>query len=519
MYRALVSFCHTSIFRSVAAVLVGLLLASPAAMAAAATHNVLVLYANGRLLPANIAGDRGLVEGFEARPDLPVTLATEFLDQTRFSGADYERTFVTYLREKYAALPPDVIIAGATEALDFMLRHRAELFPRVPIVHMSVTSAYLQSVAPLPDDVFGTPLTYDIVGTIEQARRWHPTASRLAVVTGTSPWDREWEATLRARAAYLRSELTVDFIAGLTADELQQRLRNLPDGTIVFTPGFFRDGAGREFTPREAGRLVAASSTAPVYTVFSPFLGTGVVGGRMANYEEMGRIGARAAIDLIDGTAPAAMPLPAATPTPLQVDWRQLRRWGISSQAVPAGAIVHFREPTLWEAHRNQVLLGIAVMLLQAGLIVALLFERRRRRRTVAALARSEQHMRLAARAAGLSTWVLEEDTAEPPAANAARTESTLQWVRCWISARTWRESHRRIAPAWMPRCVTPWTATTNSRSSIELRHPMARGGGTPPAVGQTRGRRRACSASRSTSPSASSPRSRLSRTVLRCTT
>ncbi len=47
-------------------------------------------------------------------------------------------------------------------------------------------------------------------------------------------------------------------------------------------------------------------------------------------------------------------------------------------------------------------------MLLQAGLIVALLLERRRRRRTAAALARSEQHMRLAAHAAGLSTWVLD---------------------------------------------------------------------------------------------------------------
>ena len=94
-------------------------------------------------------------------------------------------------------------------------------------------------------------------------------------------------------------------------------------------------------------------------------------------------------------------------PTPLQVDWRQLRRWGISPKAVPAEAIVHFKEPTLWDAYRQQVLIAGVVMLLQAGLIVALLLERRRRRRTAAALARSEQHMRLAARAASLSTWVL----------------------------------------------------------------------------------------------------------------
>jgi PAS domain S-box-containing protein len=48
------------------------------------------------------------------------------------------------------------------------------------------------------------------------------------------------------------------------------------------------------------------------------------------------------------------------------------------------------------------------VMLLQAGLIVALFLERRRRRRTAAALTQSEEHMRLAANAANLSTWVLD---------------------------------------------------------------------------------------------------------------
>ena len=88
-----------------------------------------------------------------------------------------------------------------------------------------------------------------------------------------------------------------------------------------------------------------------------------------------------------------------------------MRRWDIPDSAVPADAIVQFREPTLWETNRNQVLLGLVVMLLQAGLIVALLFERGQRRRTAMALARSEEHVRLAAEAAGLTTWVLEDDS------------------------------------------------------------------------------------------------------------
>jgi hypothetical protein len=88
----------------------------------------------------------------------------------------------------------------------------------------------------------------------------------------------------------------------------------------------------------------------------------------------MGRIGAETVLALLDGADPSSLVLPAALPTPLQVDWRQLQRWGIPDSAVPADTIVHFRQPTLWEAHREQVLVGVVVMLLQAGLILALLF-------------------------------------------------------------------------------------------------------------------------------------------------
>jgi len=152
----------------------------------------------------------------------------------------------------------------------------------------------------------------------------------------------------------------------------------------------------------------------PVYGPFSSFIGIGVVGGRMTTFYTAGRLGAQTALALLEGASPASLTIPASIPTPLQVDWRQLRRWGIAPQAVPVDAIVQFKEPTLWEGYRNQVFIGCAVMLLQAGLIVALLLERRRRRRTVAALARSEQHMRLAANAAGLSTWVLDGAAVRP---------------------------------------------------------------------------------------------------------
>lgn len=379
-----------------------------AAEAAAVQRNVLVLYSNGRLLPANVEGDRALVERFSERPDLSVALASEFLDFPRFGGPAYERALAGFLRTKYAAAPPEVLIAGGKEALDFLLRHRDAVFPGVPIVHLAIPVERLARSEPLPGDVVGIPVEHDVLGTIGQALRWHASVQRLVLVTDAGPWGREWERRLREGTAALADRMTIEFLVGLPIDALLRRVRELPADTIVFTPGLFVDGNERDILPRELVALVAAASSAPVYGPYSTHVGTGIVGGRTTGFDAMARRGAEIVLALLDGAAPESLALPAVMATAFHVDWRQLQRWGIDPRSLPDDAVVQFREPSFWQSYRHWLLVGGAVVLLQAGFIAALMVERRRRRATAAALEQSEQHMSLAARAARLSMWVLE---------------------------------------------------------------------------------------------------------------
>ena len=383
--------------------------------ATAPAHNVLMLYSNGRLLPANVEFDRGLYATLAAHPDARVDLAAEFLDAPKFSGAAYGNTIATYLRDKYSSRPPEVIIVGGEEALMFMLQHRADVFPGVPVIFQSVPTTVLHSQPPLPADMIGVPVDVDFPGTVELALRWHPSARHLVLVTGATGWDREWEARLRKEVAAFEDRVTVEFLSGLSTEALKKRLGDLDSSSVVFTPGFFRDGGGQPFVPREAARLVAGASGAPVYGPYPTFIGTGVMGGSMASYVTMGRMAADAALALLAGTAPGAVVLPKIMPNQVHVDWRQARRFGIDAEAVPADAVVSFREPSFWEAYGHFVLIAGAVLLVQSALIAALLLERRRRRRTASALAQSEQRMNLAAQAARLSMWSWNLDAKEAP--------------------------------------------------------------------------------------------------------
>lgn len=364
--------------------------ASAAAPAEAPDH-VLALYSNNRLAPGNLAVDRGLRESLTRVP--PVQLFSEFLDTPQFEGQAHESTVSAYLREKYRDHPPDVVVAFSDAAFDFLARHRAELFPAAPLVHAAVSPAVLERFARAAD-VLGVPMAYDFGGTIVQALRFHPRAERLIVVTGTSSRDRGWEARLRTEVPAAAGARRVEFWAGLPTPLLLQRLAALDSRSVVFTPGYYIDGAGALSSPASSAARIAQASAAPVYGPLDTFIGSGIVGGRMPSFEGIGRQAGQIASRLLAGDAPASIRLPERTPVALHLDWRAVERFGVDPRAIPPDAVVHFRPPIFWQQYRAVALGGAAVVGLQAALIGALLFERRRRR--AAESATQQQRIELA---------------------------------------------------------------------------------------------------------------------------
>jgi signal transduction histidine kinase len=352
----------------------------PPGTAAPVASNVLVLYSNERSLPANIEGDRGLLQAVRAPVDRPPMLFYESLGAPRVGGLAFERIATAYLREKYGSQPPRVILAVGEDALGFLLRHRAELFPQVPVVHTGIDRLLLLSLAPLPAGVVGVPVEYAFPPTIDLALRWHPRARRLVIVTGAAEPDRRFEAQLRKDVSAFKDRATAEFLAALPMHAVLRRLGELRDDAVVFTPGMYQDGDGHDFVPQQSVRAMAAASGAPVYGAFSSHIGTGIVGGYMPSFEAVGRQAGLTVSELLAGVEPGALRLPEVTPQALNVDWRQVRRWGIAKAAIPRDAVVHFKTPTLFETNPRAALIGAAVMALQAGLIFWLLVEYRRRR-------------------------------------------------------------------------------------------------------------------------------------------
>jgi C4-dicarboxylate-specific signal transduction histidine kinase len=368
--------------------------------------DVLLIYSQNRLLAANIQADRGLISPGSGTPHGPaLRFATEYLDYPEFSGDEHERRTAAYLRDKYASRPPKVILVGGDFALDFVLRFRQEMFPGVPVMHMGVDHRFLEAIPNLPADVKGVYVVHDIAGTIALALQFHPKARHLFIVTGIS--DRGTEHREAAAEALTATGVQIEatYWSGLPTHELLARLASLPPDSIVFTPGYYRDGAGTAFTPVESVELMASVSAAPIYSIFSTHIGLGAVGGRMVTFEEIGRAARRLLEDFVAGRKTDSEAMREMVQLRPQLDWRQLRKWKVAPELVPEDAVIHFREPSFMELYRSHAVAGGLVFLAQALLISALLVERRRRQRTARALTESQHHLSAATKAARLGTF------------------------------------------------------------------------------------------------------------------
>jgi len=388
-----------------AAFVVGVAIASFAAFAAGPdTPGVLIIHTNQRPTPAAILVEDSLRKLVPEALGRPIELYSEYLDSERPSESGYGDALAQFLSLKYQERNVRVIVASAPQALRFAIDLRDTRFPGVPIVHIAIPRDQL-STFKLAPDVVGHAVDFDPTQTLQLATRLQPDAKRFVFVLGATERDRVWEKRLRAAVARSNPPIEAEYLVGLTTAEAQRRVAALEPGSVVFTPGYFVDGAGAVRTPRQAVEAIARASAVPVYGPLDTFLGTGIVGGYMAPYDEQTRHAAAAIVRLLEGAAPVDIAPTSIANVPM-VDWRQLRRWGISERLLPGDAVVMFREPTAWDKYRREISIGAAVLILQAALIAALLVERRSRRQTALALRESHEQMNMAARAARLSFWV-----------------------------------------------------------------------------------------------------------------
>jgi signal transduction histidine kinase len=342
------------------------------------TRRVLILYPYNNLYPVSVLAGEAVRKGLLAGSPDSLELYTDFLDLGRFSGQEYERRAASYLAEKYRERAPEVVIALGPQALRFVLRNRAELNFRAPLVFCCTSRSRLATLNPA-EPITGIISEFDVSKTLTLGRQLQPRARAIAVVAGATEFDREWIGVARRQLAPYEQQFAIRYVYDLRYQELVHELERLPRDTIVILLTMFADRDGQRFITPEIVPELTKASAAPVYSPYETYAGLGVVGGYVDSIDKAGDEVADLALALLSGKNTSEIQPRTSSGGAYMVDWRALKRWDLSETTLPAGSKVLFREFTFWETYRTEIIAVLALITAQAALIFWLLIERKRR--------------------------------------------------------------------------------------------------------------------------------------------
>jgi signal transduction histidine kinase len=391
---------------------------------------VLLIYPYTELIPSTAIISETVRARLKQRSPIEVDFRTAFLDLLRVPDEAIRLRTAQYLADIYKGESFDVIVALYAAGLRFAVKYRELFAPNVPIVFCCPPSVGMSDLV-LPNDVIGILGELHADKTLELAEQLQPDAKNLVIISGSANLNRNGLAELRPQLSPYLQRFKTTYLTGVTYDEVLKSVSSLPRDTIVLYYSILADSAGRTFVPAEAAGPIARAASVPVYGLYDTYMGTGIVGGHMASFEEQARSAADLVLDIMSGKPPHTVVPPTDAGT-FRVDERQLRRWGLNERRLPANTIVYFKQPTAWDQYRWQITAIAVALFAQLSLICGLFYERHRRRRAeiVAHQRLSElAHMNRSATAGELSASIAHE-IKQPLGAIAANGRAGLRWLR-----------------------------------------------------------------------------------------
>jgi C4-dicarboxylate-specific signal transduction histidine kinase len=173
-------------------------------------------------------------------------------------------------------------------------------------------------------------------------------------------------------------------------------------------------------------------ANAPIFSYDDSFFVRELVGGPMLSVLQGSRETAAVAMRILGGEKAGDINPPVVEFAKPKFDWREMQRWGISESRLPPGSEVLFRQPTVWELYRLQILAAFAAFLVQAALIAWLVYEQWRRHNAEVKVRHALTELAHMNRAAtvGEMTASIAHEIRQPLAAVTVAGHTALNWLK-----------------------------------------------------------------------------------------
>jgi len=292
-------------------------------------------------------------------------------------GSDEE--LASYMKRKYADRKLDLILSLQAPRLLTVLQKSPGLFGNVPKIFYEFESEREAINRALGPNITGVWRGLDQSKTLELALALLPDTRKVVAVYGNGAPDSLRRETAQVQFRKYEKRAEFSYIKPGTIEELKGELAALDKGSVVIFLIYTRDKAGNRYSGPEVISVIAPASKAPIFGYSDTYMGLGVTGGNLQNFEATGRRVGEMGLRVLAGERPETIPQEIA-PTVMTLDWRELQRWGIREQSLPPGSVVKYKAASFWALYKWYIVGLVAAIVVEALLIAGLLISRSRRR-------------------------------------------------------------------------------------------------------------------------------------------
>ncbi|MBD3420429.1 MAG: response regulator [Chitinivibrionales bacterium] len=266
----------------------------------------------------------------------------EHLDLFRFADSAYVNRLAllhsyTYGRKKR----PAVIVTLHTEAAGFYRNACDSTLHDIPLLSASIGEDSTDGKFASP--VIPVRANFNAKATMELIKAQKPQVTTVCVVTGKHRLDRKWHDQVRSALGLQYKGIRLDYSNEFDFDTYREFLEKAPATAAVLYVSFRQDNAGLHYQSLPVFKRMVQRVEAPVYTVWSTFIGHGAVGGNVCSFELLGNELGEITVRLLKGTRPEEIAyIPQDVSVPM-FDYRQLQKFSISEKVLPPAGLVRFK--------------------------------------------------------------------------------------------------------------------------------------------------------------------------------
>jgi len=329
-------------------------------MSAAVSGNVNVLLVNSyhRGYQWTDSLNAGIQRALMSHPE--ITLYITDLDAKKIGQLKFE-VEKKYIEEKYAGIKFSGIIVTDNDALDFMIKYKESLFPKIPIVFAGISNPkdyHLEGT-----EYFGFEESVNSDSILYLIKKILPSSKKIMILVDNTTTGKVYQNEFSAGEKY-HHDLKIDFSDSINIDSICNLNFAERKYDAAFYTALSQDVDGSFIDPEIAMERIVKTINVPLFSNDPKYLSYGILGGTFQSGILHGEMVMELLINLINSNDRSSFKHVNHTKYNFFFDDNELVRYNIPISRLPKGSIIYNQRESFFEENLFLLLLLIGILTL-----------------------------------------------------------------------------------------------------------------------------------------------------------